>query len=137
MRLFWSKIINHFYVIGQTWRLTWRDIWHEPANRWLIIFTLIFLIGNWLLAELLASIAGNGLLILHYNIHFGIDLIGQPASIYWLPAGATVAIIINSFLPLIRCQASRQVRLIVLFGSLSVMIAVSLALTGLLLINFR
>ena len=68
MRLFWSKIINHFYVIGQTWRLTWRDIWHEPANRWLIIFTLIFLIGNWLLAELLASIAGNGLLILHYNI---------------------------------------------------------------------
>lgn len=137
MKLFWSKIINYFYVLGQTWRLVWRDIWHEPANRWLIIFTLIFLIGNWFLAGLLVFIAGNGLLILHYNIHFGIDLIGQPTSIYWLPIGATVAVVVNSFLPLVRCQANRQVRLIVLIGSLSVMIMASLALAGLLLINFR
>ncbi|MFA6320157.1 MAG: hypothetical protein WCX66_04500, partial [archaeon] len=60
------------------------------------IIDLILLTITWILAFWLAAVSRGGLLILHYNINFGIDLIGSANSIYWLPVGATAAFVINS-----------------------------------------
>ena len=137
MRLIWSRFLNYFYLAGQEWRNTWFDIWHDPSGRWLTIVDFLSLAISWILAGWLASMTSKGLLILHYNIHFGIDLIGSPTSIYWLPAGLTLAAIINSFVLLFRYPLAKQLRITILVGSLAVFILADLALLGLLLINFR
>ncbi|NCU44526.1 hypothetical protein EOM71_02495 [Candidatus Falkowbacteria bacterium] len=137
MHLLWSKLLSYLYLFSQEWRITWLDIWHETSSRWLAIIDLILLTITWILAFWLAAVSRGGLLILHYNINFGIDLIGSANSIYWLPTGATIAFVINSLLLLINYPAAKQFRTTSLAGSLSVLALVNLALASLLLINFR
>ena len=137
MRLFWSKILNYIYLAGQEWRVTWSDVWRDLSNRWLTIISLLLLAGSWALAAWLAAMTSGGLLILHYNIHFGIDLIGSPSDIYWLPAGVTLAALVNSFIMLLHYPLTKQLRLTILSGSLAVFALTDLALAGLLLVNFR
>ena len=136
MKLFLSKIINYFYLAGQAWQVVWSDIWHELTGRTLIIINGILWIGSWAIATILYFLGGSKLLILHYNIHFGIDLIGRPAMIYWLPLGLTVAIVVNSFLSLAHYPVPRQLRLVILVGTLLVSVFVYVALGSLLFINF-
>jgi len=137
MRLLWSKFLNYNYLAFREWRSTWIDVWRDPGCRWLTISSILLLIISWVIAVVLVSIGDNGLLILHYNIHFGIDLIGQPASIYWLPAGVTAVAVINSFILLLHYPWVQQLRITVLAGSLAVFLLADIALAGLLLINFR
>lgn len=137
MRLLLSKLLNYFYLFGQNWRITWSDIWHDSGHRWLTIIDIILLVISWILAFWLAAVGRGSLLILHYNINFGIDLIGSANSIYWLPFGATVAVVVNSLLLQINYPAAKQLRLTSLAGSLAVLILINLALASLLLINFR
>ena len=137
MRLLWSKFLNYFYLVGQEWRSTWVDIWNNPGGRWLTILDFLLLVISWVLAGWLVSATSKGLLILHYNIHFGIDLIGSPTSVYWLPAGATLAAVVNSFVLLFHYQLAKQLRVTILAGSLAVFALTDLALVSLLLINFR
>lgn len=137
MKLLWSKILNFFYLAGQNWRLVWLEIWHDSIGRWLTIVGSILLMISWVLSIWLVAIGGDGLLILHYNIHFGIDLIGSSASAYWLAFGATVAAALNSFLVSLPYAFVKQLRLTVLVGNSAVLILADLALASLLLINYR
>lgn len=137
MHLLWSKLLSYLYLFSQEWRITWSDIWRESSSRWLTIIDLILLVTTWILAFWLAAVSRGGLLILHYNINFGIDLIGSANSIYWLPAGATAAFVVNGLLLLINYPSAKQFRMTSLAGSLSVLVLANLALAGLLLINFR
>ena len=136
MKLFLSKIINYFYITGQAWQVVWLDIWHEWIGRVMVIINGILWLGSWVMASVLYFLGGSKLLILHYSVHFGIDFIGRPAMIYWLPLGLTVAIALNSFLPLVHYSAPRQLRLVILIGTLLVSTLVNVALGSLLFINF-
>ena len=136
MKLFLSKIINYFYITGQAWQAAWLDIWYELVGRILIIINGILWLSSWAIASILYFLGGNKLLILHYNVYFGIDLIGSPGMIYWLPLGLTMAIILNSFLPLVHYSAPRQLRLVILIGTLLVSVLVNVVLGSLLFINF-
>jgi len=137
MRLLLSKLLSYLYLFGQNWRITWSDVWRDSGHRWLTIFDIILLTITLILDFWLAAVGRGGLLILHYNINFGIDLIGSANSIYWLPLGATVAVVINSLLLQLNYPSAKQLRLTSLVGSLAVLILINLALSSLLLINFR
>ncbi|HNW55950.1 MAG TPA: hypothetical protein PKN62_02635 [bacterium] len=137
MKLFFSRILNFIYLATKAWQAAWLEIWRNNFGRWLMITNSILLIIAWLQTIAMARLGGDGLLILHYNIHFGIDLIGSAGSIYWLPIGATIAVLLNSFILPIQYNANRQLKMTVLGGSLAVLVFINLALSGLLLINFR
>ncbi|HQB50760.1 MAG TPA: hypothetical protein PLT32_00910 [bacterium] len=137
MRLFFSKILNFFYLATNAWRAVWSEIWHNRTGRWLIMTDLFLLLLSWSLSIAMVKLGGEGLLILHYNIHFGIDLIGSANSIYWLPTGATIAFLVNSFILPVQYNNNRQLKMTILGGSLAVLFFINLALSGLLLINFR
>lgn len=62
----------------------------------LLSFILAFLLNLacWILPYFLIK-PGSEPIILHYNIYFGVDLIGEWYRIFFLPASATILMLIN------------------------------------------
>ena len=52
-------------------------------------------VWGWLLWEIRPR---EGLLFLHYNVLFGVDLIGEWWQVFWLPAGGTIILLVNALL---------------------------------------
>lgn len=62
----------------------------------LVSFIISFLLNlaGWILPYLLIKPVPEPI-ILHYNIYFGVDLIGEWYRIFFLPASATILLLIN------------------------------------------
>ncbi|QQG52673.1 MAG: hypothetical protein HY931_00350 [Candidatus Falkowbacteria bacterium] len=77
--------------------------------------------------------------ILHYNIDFGVDLIGRPQSIFYYPLLGLGVALLNIVLTAILARR-REARLIIHFlmgAALAFAVFLSLALLALNFINFR
>ncbi len=77
--------------------------------------------------------------ILHYNIDFGVDLIGRPQSIFYYPFFGLGVAIINVILAAVLARR-REARLIIHFllgAAVAFAVFLSLALLALNFINFR
>lgn len=61
-----------------------------------LLFALNFI--NWLLAFYVNSNVSQNLIVLHYNVNLGVNLIGEAKDIYIIPTLGLALIIINFFL---------------------------------------
>jgi len=102
---------------------------------------LILLLGinllNWLVAYIINKNIGQNLVILHYNINFGVNLIGDARETYILPLLGLIIIIVN-FILLIYIY--RQGRFIVYLSLISAILAnlfLLASLASIYFINFR
>ena len=63
------------------------------------LFVLLFInMISWLTAGYLNTQMDGGLLALHYNVDFGINLVGEAKKIYIIPLLGLIIIIVNTFL---------------------------------------
>ena len=99
---------------------------------------LILLLGinllNWLVAYIINKNIGQNLVILHYNINFGVNLIGDARETYILPLLGLIIIIVN-FILLIYIY--RQGRFIVYLSLISAILANLFLLASLASIYFK
>ena len=134
---------SHFYNLGfdfkeQTFKAL-NSLWrHRPARLYLLLI-LIWQIISWFQARFIFKNLNSDLLVLHYNIDYGTDLVGASSNIFYYPLIGLAALVINLIICLVFYK-NKDFKLFVnlLLGGLALFsILLNLALLSIYLINIR
>ncbi|MFW5888661.1 MAG: hypothetical protein ACOCVY_03020 [Patescibacteria group bacterium] len=103
-----------------------------------MFFLLVVNIAQWLVVYLIFDRASEQLLVLHYNVDFGPDRMGQASQLYIMPAIGTAVLFLNVLLLLFfyRRGDIRALSRFLLGAALAVNIFILMALGPIYLINF-
>lgn len=137
MNIAFSKLLSSIYLGFEMLRLWIRGLFNDRIIRILGIVLLVVQVTIWSIAVILVKSIGSALAVLHYNVVFGIDKVGEASLLYLTPLSAFVIMVIN-FIFASYCLASRQrnAALIILGVSILVHIFTLLALYFSYLANF-
>jgi len=103
------------------------------------VYIIFFLVSNlllWLLVWLIVANINQDLAILHYNIIFGIDYIGQPRTIFLLPIYGFGLGLGNWFLSLLIFRKNKLLIHLLMASTLVSHIFLGLAAYSIYLVNF-
>lgn len=92
---------------------------------------------DWLVAYIMNIRLKGGLTVLHYNVDFGVDLIGEPEKIYILPLLGLVLAVINTVLLGMVYKNDRFTASILLAATIFINIFLFIALAFIYLFNFN
>jgi len=132
---FYARFYHFCQKVGQAVVLVWRI----PTSRWLLIVIAFFQLLAWSQALLIRRSLTGDFLVLHYNVDFGIDLVGSPTKIFIYPLVGLGILLLNFILAVIigrRSQGQLATNLLLL-GAAVFGLFLSLALLSIYLINFR
>lgn len=135
----YSNFYSRFYSGRDHLQASGRAIFSFRPSRIYLIVLGVLQLGAWFEAWFIKHNLSGEILVLHYNIDAGIDLIGDPVRIYLYPL-AGLGIIVLNFLVLGFLTRSRIFKILVHFlFSASVFFAafLNVALFAIYLINFR
>jgi hypothetical protein len=94
----YNKIQNNIYLFFNNLKAYFSDVFaYFYIKLYLIILIIINLI-IWLLSNYINRQIGNELMYLHYNVDFGVDLIGESRNIFIVPLLGLAIIIVNFIL---------------------------------------
>jgi len=113
-----------------------QDFFRSSLVQWVIIAALFVNFGNWAaIAYFIRPV--DFPIILHYNIYFGVDVIGAWWQVYFLPLIGLAILSVNTVLGyLFYQQKERIVAHLLLLATLIVQIGISIAVASVLLINY-
>ncbi|EKD58795.1 MAG: hypothetical protein ACD_56C00049G0003 [uncultured bacterium] len=113
-----------------------QEYFHSSLAQWVIIGALILNSLNWVMIAFFIRPVDFPI-ILHYNVYFGVDVIGAWWQVYFLPLIGLIILLVNSTLGyLFYCQKERIVAHLLMLGTFIVQIVISVAVASLLLINY-
>lgn len=103
---------------------------------WALIAAFFLNIANW--ASLAVFIRPVDFpIILHYNVYFGVDLIGNWRQAYFLPAVGTIMLAVNAILAyFFYRQKERIASYLLLLAAFIVQAGISIAVASVILINY-
>ena len=134
-----AKLFDFFISFRQNFKTNFFD----PLFFWYIkIYLSILLFINiiiWLIAGYLNMQMGEGLMALHYNVDFGINLIGEANKIYIIPLLGIIIIIINTLLFILVSRHKDKIFIshILFITALIANIILLVSTASIYLINFR
>lgn len=113
-----------------------QEFFRSPLVQWVIIGALLVNITNWgLIAYFIRPV--DFPIILHYNVYFGVDVIGAWWQVYFLPLIGIAILSVNTVLGyLFYQQKERIVAHLLILATFIVQIGITIAVTSLLLINY-
>jgi hypothetical protein len=113
-----------------------QEFFRNPLIQWVLIITLFLAVANWI--GLIIFIRPVDLpIVLHYNVFFGVDLIGNWKEIYLLPIVGDIFFIINFILAYIFYgQKERIASYLFLLASLFVQFGIAIASASVILMNY-
>ncbi|MCF7819915.1 MAG: hypothetical protein K9M44_00385 [Candidatus Pacebacteria bacterium] len=116
-----------------------KQVFRPVYLRIYFLLTLFLNVGLFLSAYFIFKNTSGALLILHYNIDFGIDLVGDPKEIFLLPLVGLVVFLLNLILVLssYRRKAYALLAHFLPLTALLVNIFLLMAMLSLYFINFR
>lgn len=123
---------------GRTKDAFWLIFRSAPSAVYFIIFAATQLLA-WFQAWSIKNSLSGDILVLHYNVDFGIDLVGSPARIYIYPLFGLAVFVINLLL-LLFLSKDKNIKIFshLLLGAAALFgIFLCLALLAVYLINFR
>lgn len=108
MKLIFSKGLNYIYINTGQYRVAMSDFFFRKTT-YIYLGIALFINGIcWFLAIVSKRSLGDSLAILHYNVIFGIDKIGTPASLYQLPLIGLILIIGNFLVSVLLVRKREQ-----------------------------
>ena len=128
-----------FYSFRQEAEAALRALWHLSSSRLQVVAIVLLQALGWFQAIFIYKHLSGELLVLHYNIDFGIDLVGAPWRIFLYPL-CGLGIFLLNWLVAASLHRQPQFRLfanLLLAAAIIFAIFVSLALMFIYLINFR
>jgi hypothetical protein len=130
---------NNWSEFRQNFILAWTDAWGRLFVRSLLISALMVNVLNWFGAGLLFRNLAQDSTVLHYNVNFGIDLIGTRGQIFLNPLLGLIFLLLNLVLILLLTKNKHFKFLahILLNAALVANILLLLAQMAVYLINFR
>ncbi len=75
-------------------RFFWHGFWTDPIVFFLIVLAILANVGLWI-ALFWTVIPTDFPIILHYNIYFGVDVIGNWKNLFFMPALAALLLFLN------------------------------------------
>lgn len=109
------------------------------STKYYFIAILILQILAWFQAYNIIQNVKGDFLILHYNVDFGVDLVGEPSRILFFPLAGLLIVLLNFILSaaLSRKQGSRIIFHLFFSASILLNTFLNLALFAIYLINFQ
>jgi hypothetical protein len=133
----WYKLLNHFHL-GRAGLV--EGVWYLVSFTF-VRFYLLFLFSlnliNWFLAYYVNNNVSQNLVVLHYNVNLGVNLIGNVRDIYIIPTLGLAFIVINFLLLLNVYRRSRFLIHLLLGFSLLINLSLIASTVSIYLINFR
>ena len=113
-----------------------QEYFHSSLVQWVVIGALILNVINWaMIAFFIRPV--DFPIILHYNVYFGVDVIGQWWQVYFLPFIGLIVLLINSTLGyLFYGQKERIVAHLLMLATFIVQIVITVAVASVLMINY-
>ncbi len=113
-----------------------QEFFHSSLVQWVIIGALLVNIANWaLIAFFIRPV--DFPIILHYNVYFGVDVIGAWWQIYFLPLIGLVILSVNTVLGYLFYQQKERIAAhLLVLATFIVQISIAIAVASLLLINY-
>ncbi|MDP1884043.1 MAG: hypothetical protein Q8L10_01625 [Candidatus Moranbacteria bacterium] len=103
---------------------------------WLLILSLTANLINWVILKIWIQPVDFPI-ILHYNVYFGVDLVGDYRQVYSLPLIGFILLIINSALSIyFYGQKERIASYILLMAVLMIQLSLIVASASVILINY-
>ena len=134
-----SKFYENFYLLRQKFfgALSYLSGYFFIRLYFIVLLGLNLLI--WLAAYFINASVSQDLVVLHYNIDFGVDLIGSVKRVYIIPLLGLIIILINAILIFIfsRHKDFKFFSHLLLTASLAVNLFLLIALGSIYLVNFR
>lgn len=93
-----GKLRHNLAIFRNNFSVSWSEAFGWPFFR---IFSLVVLglnLLNWTVSFLLYRSLGDELTVLHYNIDFGIDLVGHRGELFINPSLGLILIVLNMIL---------------------------------------
>lgn len=113
-----------------------QDFFKNSIIRWLLTGALFLNLANWTLLVIFIRPVDFSI-ILHYNVYFGVDLIGDWWQPYVLPFMGIVFLAVNFILAYeFYKQKERIASYILLLASLMIQMGLIIASTGIVMINY-
>lgn len=103
---------------------------------WVLIGAFLLNVTNWgLIAFFIRPV--DFLIILHYNVYFGVDVIGEWWQVYFLPLIGLLIIAVNTILgDLFYQKKERLVAHLLMLATFIVQVGITIAVASLLIINY-
>jgi len=135
----YSNFYGWFYAIRQQVGAALLAVWNLSFGRYYLITLVLVQIIAWLESLFIYRNLSGDLLILHYNVDFGVDLVGMSARIFTYPLIGLGIIVLNLALAA-ASHRQKDFRIFVHFvltAALVFGLVLNLALLFVYLINFR
>lgn len=135
----YSNLYASFFLNCQRAISALSFVWYFRPFRFYLAALLVLQAAAWWGAWFIYSRLIGDILVLHYTVDFGIDLIGAPNRVFFLPLFGSVVVIINFIFSLFlvkRRDFSTQAHLL-FAGALIFCLFLNLAIFFLYLINFK
>ena len=129
----WAK---YYQFLGQI-----KDFFKELFSFWSVrLYVLFLFLLNgllWFISLRATAASGQELVILHYNVNFGVNLVGEAKKILVIPLLGLLVIGINFFIIFLIRQISKFLRHLLLAGALMVNFLLLASLLAIYFVNFH
>lgn len=135
----YSNLYANFYNLRERSALAFVAVWRFFPSRYYFIFLAISHLVAWLQASFIYRHLTGDFLVLHYNIDFGIDLVGPPGRIFIYPLYGLGVFILN-LIVVATFNHHKDFRIFahfLLMAALIFCLTLNLALFFVYLINFK
>lgn len=137
--LYFSKVYSYLTDFRVNFKKSLNLVFSPRIFKIYLILTLVWQILAWYISIYVYRNLSGRLLILHYNVDFGTDLIGTPIRVFGGPLFALLIFIVNSILALSlnRRQAASFLNHLLISGAMVLNLFVLISLFTIYLNNFR
>lgn len=136
---FLSKIVDFLYSAQQRLVVFLSDFLSVLYIRVYLIVLFFLNLSLWLLVYVINKQPGQDLIALHYNVDFGVNLIGKASNVYVIPCLGITTIFLNGVLSstLIKQKDSKFIIHVLLVSAILVHILLFAAVATIYLVNFQ
>ena len=131
------KILNYLYISREKTTQAVLYLVGFTFVRVYLLFLFILNILNWLLASYVNNNVSQNLVVLHYNVNLGVNLIGNARDIYIIPTLGLAFIIINFILLLNIFKKNKFLIHLLLGFTILINIFLISSTVAIYLVNFR
>jgi hypothetical protein len=133
---FSHKFLGKFLFKSQGLKKILADYFNIFSIRVFWSVTLIMNLGLWTFTWLMVRKLPQDLAILHYNITFGVDSLGSPNQLYWLPLVGLLLFLANAIITMFFYKRDKFLLNLLLSSNIFINIVIGLALYSIYLINY-
>ena len=137
MKIFWLKFLNYFNLSNIISLDSVFDLLGFIYVRIYLAILICVNFLNWMVAIFINKNVSQELVFLHYNVDFGVDLIGNAPRVYIIPLLGFIIILVNFVLLIFIYKHSKFIAHLLLSAALMANLFLLAAIASVYLINLR